>query len=76
MKAYTSRAMPPVEVRAPSRSKRPGWRCDSRTKRGESSAMARPNGMLTKKTQRQEAASVSTPPRIRPSAAPEPVTPP
>jgi len=57
-------------VIAPGRSNRPGWRFDSPSTRGASSATMIPIGTLTKNTQRQDAYVVSMPPTSRPTAAP------
>ena len=55
---------------APGRSNRPGRRSDSASARGAISATTIPIGTLTKNTQRQDRYVVSTPPAIRPTAAP------
>ena len=52
----------------------PRCRSVSLMKRGASSTMAAPTGMLTKNTQRQEPQSVSMPPTVRPIAEPAPET--
>jgi hypothetical protein len=70
MNAYTSAAMPAVEVSAPAMSNRPGWRRDSPRNRGAASSTAAPIGTLMKSTQRQDAHSVMIPPSTRPSDAP------
>ena len=71
---------PRVPVTAPGRSSQPLWGCDSRRKRGASSAAAMPIGVLISRVIRQPLMSmprklsrpVSQPPSIRPTAAPAP----
>ena len=70
MNAYTSAVIPPVEVSAPARSNRPGWRGDSVMNSGVTATTRMPTGMLTNSTQRQDAHSVIRPPSTRPSEAP------
>jgi hypothetical protein len=70
MNAYTSAVIPAVEVTAPVRSNRPGWRADSVTNIGVTASTTMPTGTLTNSTQRQDSHSVITPPRTRPSEAP------
>ena len=70
MNPYTSEVMPAVEVSAPTRSNRPGWRCDSGRNSGAVSATTIPMGTLMNSTQRQDTHSVITPPSTRPSDPP------
>ena len=70
MKPYTSKVMPAVEVSAPTRSNRPGWRGDSGRNSGAVRATAMPIGTLTNSTQRQDTHSVITPPSTRPRDPP------
>ena len=62
--------MPAVEVTAPARSNRPGWRGDSLMNSGVTAMTAAPTGTFTNSTQRHEAHSVMTPPSTSPSEAP------
>ena len=62
--------MPVMEVTAPVRSNRPGWRGDSVMNSGVTASTAIPTGTLTNSTHRQDAHSVMTPPSTRPSEAP------
>ncbi len=75
MNAYTSDAMPRVEVSAPATSKRPGWRGVSATYRGAAASAISPIGTLMNSTHRQDSHSVITPPSTRPSDAPPVMTP-
>ncbi len=70
MKPYTRAAMPAVEVSAPARSNRPGWRCDSGRNTGAAMSTAMPIGTLTNSTQRQDTHWVMTPPSTRPREPP------
>src|SRR5215216_4631613 len=66
--------MPAVEVKAPPRSNRPGWRSDSVMYRGTRLASRMPMGTLTNSTQRHDSHEVSIPPASRPRAPPAPAT--
>ena len=66
--------MPPVEVIAPARSNRPGWRGVSATNRGVIATTAMPIGTLMNSTQRQSSHWVITPPSTRPSELPPVMT--
>src|SRR5215218_6807034 len=66
--------MPAVEVKAPPRSNRPGWRSDSVMYRGTRLARRMPMGTLTNSTQRHDSHEVSIPPAIRPMAEPDTAT--
>ena len=70
MKPYTSRVIPAVEVSAPTRSNRPGWRSDSGRNSGAVRATTMPMGTLMNSTQRHDTHSVITPPSTRPSEPP------
>jgi hypothetical protein len=59
-----------MEVSAPVRSNRPGWRGDSVMNNGVTASTAIPTGTLMNSTQRQDTHSVMTPPRTSPSEAP------
>src|SRR2546430_10786775 len=67
---YTRAARPSVPVIAPGRSNRPGCGLESPSARGAARATAMPIGTLTKNTHRQDRYVVSSPPAIRPTAAP------
>src|SRR5882757_5398017 len=69
-KPYTSEDIPRVEVIAPDKSKRPGWRSVSDRYFGASSTRAMPIGTLMNSDQRHEAQSVSMPPSTSPTLAP------
>jgi len=70
----TSAAIPRVEVMASARANRPTSRGDSPMTSGVAMANATPIGALTNNTQRHDSSDVSTPPRMRPMAAPAPET--
>jgi hypothetical protein len=70
MKAYTSAAMPAIDVSAPARSKCPGSRGVSVRNTGAAAATTIPMGRLMRNTQRQDAQAVITPPSTRPRDAP------
>jgi hypothetical protein len=63
---------PAVAVSAPGRSSGRGEGAIGRTAYGVSPSTTSATGTLTNMTQRQEARSVSTPPRISPTEAPSP----
>ncbi len=64
-----------MEVIAPVRSNRPGWRGVSDTNSGVSATTRMPIGTLMNSTQRQESHSVIRPPSTRPSELPPVTTP-
>ena len=66
----TMATAPSVAVTAPTRSKRPGRRGVSVTKRRASTRTAIPIGTLMNSVQRHEPRSVTTPPSSRPMDAP------